>query len=93
MTPGLETEIVDQAAYGRNVERLHGAGVVLPRIAELADPVIQIAGKMERVATADPDAADPLKPFPGALAQRRRSSKGTGRGSRTYRAQRKRHRV
>ena len=63
MTPGLETEIVDQAAYGRNVERLHGAGVVLPRIAELADPVTQIAGKMDQVSAADPDAADPRNLF------------------------------
>jgi len=63
MTPGLETEIVDQDAYDRNVERLHSAGVILPRIAELSDPVARITGKMDDVGSADPDAADPRNLF------------------------------
>ena len=63
MTPGLETEIVDQGAYDRNVERLRQAGIVLPRIAELADPVSRIEDRMAEVGSADPDAADPRNLF------------------------------
>ena len=55
MTPGLETEIVNQDAYGRNVEKLHAAEVVLPRISELSAPVASIAGKMDQIGAADPD--------------------------------------
>ena len=58
MTPGLETEIVDQEAYDRNVAHLRDAGVVLPRIAELADPVGTLGDKATLFAEADPDAAD-----------------------------------
>lgn len=46
MTPGLENTVVNRDAYQRNVEHLRQRGVVLPKIAELADPVTQIAGKM-----------------------------------------------
>lgn len=63
MAPGLETEIVDQAAYGRNVERLREAGVVLPRISELADPVATLSDRQDEFAAADPDAADPRNLF------------------------------
>ena len=58
MTPGLETEIIDQNAYRRNVERLQEAGVVLPKIAELADPAAHLSDKAAQIAEADPDGAD-----------------------------------
>jgi cysteine synthase len=58
MYPGLEHEIVDQAAYERNVEKLHKAGVVLPRIEELADPMTHLAAKATEIAQADPDGPD-----------------------------------
>jgi cysteine synthase len=63
MIPGLETAIVDQAAYDRNVERLHNVGLVLPRISELADPPANLAGKMTEIAEADPDSQDPRNLF------------------------------
>jgi len=63
MTPGLENTIVDRDAYQRNVEHLRGRGVVLPKIAELADPATQIAGQMHSISGADPDAADPRNLF------------------------------
>ncbi len=58
MTPGLEREIVDHDAYQRNVEKLRQAGVVLPRIAELADPPARLAAKAEEIAAADPNLPD-----------------------------------
>ena len=58
MKPGLETKVVNQSAYDRNVEKLHVAGVVLPRIQELADPVSHLALKAEEIADIDPDAPD-----------------------------------
>ena len=58
MTPGLENDIVNRAAYDRNVERLREAGVVLPKIGELADPVASLASKAATIADADPDAPD-----------------------------------
>ena len=63
MTPGLETAIVDQDAYDRNVERLHAANVVLPRISELTDPLAALSGKMDSIGKANPDAADPRNLF------------------------------
>ena len=59
MTPGLERNIVDQDAYRRNVEHLHSAGLVLPKIADLADPTARLASKSAEIADADPDTADP----------------------------------
>ena len=58
MFPGLEHEIVDQSAYERNVEKLREAGVVLPKIQELADPVGRLAKKSAEIADADPGAPD-----------------------------------
>lgn len=58
MTPGLENTIVDQTAYAANIDQLHTAGVVLPRISDLADPPARLAEKMADIADADPDAAD-----------------------------------
>lgn len=58
MTPGLENEIIDETAYRRNLEKLREAGVVLPKIQELADPVRHLAGKSQEIADAGPDAPD-----------------------------------
>lgn len=58
MTPGLETTITDQAAYDRNVQSLHGTGLVLPRISDLADPPAKLVDKMADISDADPDAPD-----------------------------------
>ena len=58
MTAGLENSIVDQSSYNRNVEHLQKAGLVLPRISELADPQAKLAEKMVEISDADPDAPD-----------------------------------
>ena len=58
MTPGLEREVVDRDAYGRNVAHLRALGVALPRIADLADPPSRLAAKAEEIAGVDPDRAD-----------------------------------
>ncbi|MCF6233271.1 MAG: pyridoxal-phosphate dependent enzyme [Rhodobacteraceae bacterium] len=58
MTPGLENTIVDQTAYAGNVDQLHHAGVVLPRISDLADPPARLADKLAQISDADPDGAD-----------------------------------
>lgn len=63
MTPGLETTITDQAAYDRNVQSLHGTGLVLPRISDLADPLAKLIDKMADISDADPDAPDPRNLF------------------------------
>lgn len=63
MTVGLEREIADQAVYDRNRQRLADAGVVLPRIADLADPVARLSGKADEFAGADPDSADAANLF------------------------------
>ncbi len=63
MLPGLEDTIVDRDAYQRNVDHLRGREIVLPKIAELADPTQHIAPRMQAVAKADPDAADTLNLF------------------------------
>ena len=58
MFPGLEQNVVDHAAHDRNVERLQSAGVVLPRIKELADPTAHLASKSAEIADVDPDGPD-----------------------------------
>ena len=58
MFPGLERKVVDNAAYVRNVEKLRSAGVVLPRILELADPTVHLASKSAEIADVDPDGPD-----------------------------------
>ncbi|MXX88217.1 MAG: pyridoxal-phosphate dependent enzyme [Boseongicola sp. SB0677_bin_26] len=58
MFPGLEQNVVDRAAHDRNVERLQNAGVVLPRIQELADPTVHLASKSAEIADVDPDGPD-----------------------------------
>ena len=63
MIPGLENAVVSQDSYERNVERLHGAGLALPRISDLADPPGKLAAKMAEISDADPHAPDPRNLF------------------------------
>ena len=63
MTPGLETEIVDQDAYSRSLNRLREKNVVLPRISDLADPIQYLSAKITEIADVDPDAVDPRNLF------------------------------
>jgi cysteine synthase len=59
MSLGLEREVVDKAAYERNVARFRAARITLPRIADLADPPARLKDKTAALAGVDPDAADP----------------------------------
>jgi cysteine synthase len=63
MTPGLETEIIDQDAYKRNQTRLQAVGLKLPLIADLADPPSRLSAKSAEIADADPDGPDPRNLF------------------------------
>ncbi len=58
MTLGLEREIANQAVYDRNRQRMADSGVVLPRIADLADPLGRLAEKVANLLGTDPDSAD-----------------------------------
>ena len=59
MSLGLEQEIVNKDVYDRNRQRLHGAGITLPRISQLADPVTGLAEIAPGLANVSPDVADP----------------------------------
>ena len=63
MSTGLEREITNQAAYDRNRQHLADAGVVLPRLADLADPVVRLAKKSASIAGSDPDSQDAANLF------------------------------
>ncbi|MBL6958372.1 MAG: pyridoxal-phosphate dependent enzyme [Rhodospirillales bacterium] len=58
MSIGLECEIVNREAYSHSVERLRKAGVKLPKISQLADPVAAREEIEAQVRGADPDAPD-----------------------------------
>ena len=58
MTLGLESEVVDQEVYTRNVEHLRGAGITLPRISDLADPMARLSSSASELAQVDPDGPD-----------------------------------
>lgn len=58
MRLGLETAIVDQDSYDRNLENLHNIGLVLPRISDLANPPAHLTNRMSDISDADPDAPD-----------------------------------
>lgn len=60
---GLEREIVDRTVYTRTVERFREAGIVLPTIAELADPTTIPPHIRAALADVDPDTAHPLNLF------------------------------
>ena len=59
MSLGLEQEIVNKDVYARNRQRLHDAGIVLPRISQLADPITGLAEIAPGLANVSPDVADP----------------------------------
>jgi cysteine synthase len=59
----IERDIVDRGSYDRAVTRFREAGVVLPRLSELADPGRIIPGIRAALAGVDPDAAHPLNLF------------------------------
>ena len=58
MTIKLETEIVNQEVYDRAVERFRQAGIKLPTISQLADPVSSRAAIESQIQSADPDSPD-----------------------------------
>ncbi|MCB9567038.1 MAG: pyridoxal-phosphate dependent enzyme [Myxococcales bacterium] len=60
---GLEREIIDAEARRRSIGRLREAGVVLPTLAQLADPATIPAGISDALADVDPDVAHPLNLF------------------------------
>ena len=55
---GLEIDVVDTDARARTVARFKDAGIRLPRIAELADPLAVAETAAMDLAGVDPDAAD-----------------------------------
>jgi len=63
MSTGLEREITNQAAYDRNRQHLADAGVVLPRLACLADPAVRLVDKSSSIAGSDPDSPDAANLF------------------------------
>lgn len=60
---GMDTAVVDGAAYERTVERLRRARVVLPTLSQLADPGTIPRAARDALPGTDPDAADPLNLF------------------------------
>ncbi len=54
-----ERDIVDRDTYGRCVARFRDIGLRLPTISELADPASLPGDTWAKLATVDPDAADP----------------------------------
>ena len=60
---GLETEVVDRAAWDNTVKRCREVGALLPTFAELADPAAIPAERRAALAAVDPDAADPANLF------------------------------
>jgi len=58
MSAGFENKIVNQEIYDRAVERFRQAGIKLPRIAQLADPVAFREEIEERLGSVDPDKPD-----------------------------------
>ncbi len=55
MSLGLEQEIIDQEVYNRNLQHLRNAGVTLPRISDLMDPVTALSEMIPRLTNIDPD--------------------------------------
>jgi cysteine synthase len=60
---GLETDIVDNAAYKRTIARLRELGVRLPTLSELAEPDTIPDDVTASLADVDPDAPNPLNLF------------------------------
>lgn len=62
-TLGLETGIVDKTVYDNSVRRFRDAGIVLPTFSQLAEPDRIPETTRARLASVDPDRADPLNLF------------------------------
>ncbi len=62
-TLGLSTDIVDQTMYEATVKRFRERNIVLPTFAQLAEPHLIPDEIREKLASVDPDAADPLNLF------------------------------
>jgi len=60
---GLETDVVDQAVFERTIEHFARAGVLLPTLAQLADPTRIPAAVTAALAEVDPDEPSPLNLF------------------------------
>ncbi|HEY6056769.1 MAG TPA: pyridoxal-phosphate dependent enzyme [Candidatus Limnocylindrales bacterium] len=60
---GLEREIVDREVYERTIDRFRAANIVLPTLAQLADPWTIPQRIVDRLAGIDPDAPHPLNLF------------------------------
>ncbi len=60
---GLEHQIVDQAVYGRTVERFRERQILLPTLAELAKPSLIAPVIRQALAAVPPDEANPLNLF------------------------------
>jgi cysteine synthase len=60
---GLETTVLDTGVYEHALQRLREARVALPTFAQLRDPATIPEDVQDRLATVDPDAADPLNLF------------------------------
>ena len=60
---GLETTIIDQGVYKNTVGRFREAGIVLPKISQLADPTTIPEAVTRALAEVDPMAAHPLNLF------------------------------
>jgi hypothetical protein len=58
MSLGLEREIIDAHAYQRNVARFRAAGITLPRIGDLADPMSRLSEQSASLTGVDPDAPE-----------------------------------
>ena len=59
MSLGLERDIGDRACHSRTKERFRKAGIRLPKLGELADPLAWHGALAARLAGLDPDAPDP----------------------------------
>ncbi len=58
MSAGFENKIVNQEIYGRAVERFRQAGIKLPKISQLADPIAGRKEFEEKLGSVDPDTPD-----------------------------------
>ena len=63
MSMGLDRIIKNHASYDRNRQHLADAGVVLPRLADLADPVLRLSNKTASIVSIDPDSPDAVNLF------------------------------
>jgi cysteine synthase A len=60
---GFDREVVDRGTYDRAVDRFRQAGIMLPTIAQLAEPAKLPSEVLERLRAVGADDADPLNLF------------------------------